>query len=182
MSMNPIKLFRKNPEYLRSAVFGANDGLVTTFAVVAGASGAGLAPAVIIILGGSNVLADGISMALGDLLGERSERKLDPQEAIEFPAWHTGAITFLFFFLAGLLPLLPYFWAVMCQECLVTSKPDNFTFSLITTLLAMFIIGSARSLVTRDSWLKNGLEMLTVGAFAAMVAYFAGAWIEKLIL
>jgi len=66
--MNPIKLFRKNPEYLRSAVFGANDGLVTTFAVVAGAAGAGLSPSVVVILGCSNVLADGISMALGDYL------------------------------------------------------------------------------------------------------------------
>ena len=37
--MNIIELFRKNPEYLRAAVYGANDGLITTFAVVAGAAG-----------------------------------------------------------------------------------------------------------------------------------------------
>lgn len=180
--MNPIKLFRKNPEYLRSAVFGANDGLVTTFAVVAGAAGAGLSPSVVVILGCSNVLADGISMALGDLLGERSERKLDKHEALEGPVWHTGAITFLFFFLAGLLPLLPYLWSIACGEtCSSLSQPQYFWTSLMTTLVAMFTIGSARSLVTRDSWFKNGLEMLAVGSFAAAVAYFAGSWIESLL-
>jgi len=51
----------------------------------------------------------------------------------------------------------------------------------MTTLVAMFTIGSARSLVTRDSWFKNGLEMLAVGSFAAAVAYFAGSWIESLL-
>jgi VIT1/CCC1 family predicted Fe2+/Mn2+ transporter len=179
--MNPIKLFRKNPEYLRAAVFGANDGLVTTFAVVAGAAGAGLSPAVVVILGCSNVLADGISMALGDLLGERSERKLDLQEALEFPVWHTGVITFFFFFLAGLLPLVPYFLSLACAECSALSQTQYFWTSLVTTLVAMFTIGSARSFVTRDSWLRNGLEMLSVGSFAAAVAYFAGSWIESLL-
>lgn len=179
--MNPIKLFRKNPEYLRSAVFGANDGLVTTFAVVAGAAGAGLSPAVVVILGCSNVLADGLSMALGDLLGERSERKIDIEEALEFPVWHTGLITFIFFFFAGLLPLLPYLWSIACPECGVLSQTQYFWTSLVTTLIAMFTIGSARSFVTRDSWLKNGIEMLLVGSFAAGVAYFAGSWIESLL-
>lgn len=180
--MSLIRLFRENPEYLRAAVYGANDGLVTTFAVVAGAAGAGLPAYVVIILGGSNVLADGLSMGLGDFLGERSERKLDPSEATEFPVWHTGVITFGFFLVAGLLPLLPYFWSIACGECLTLELSQYFPLSATVTAVSMFAIGSLRSLVTRDSWLKNGLEMLGVGAVAASVAYLAGAVIERMFL
>ena len=59
--------------YIRDVVFGANDGIVTTFAVVAGVAGAHLAPNVVLILGFANLFADGFSMAAGNFLGERSE-------------------------------------------------------------------------------------------------------------
>lgn len=61
--------------YLGDAVFGAIDGTVTTFAVVAGAAGAGLGEGVAIILGLANLFADGFSMAVGNYLGTKSERQ-----------------------------------------------------------------------------------------------------------
>jgi len=51
------------------------DGIVTTFAVVAGAAGADLGSAVILILGFSSLFADGLSMGLGDFLSETAEHK-----------------------------------------------------------------------------------------------------------
>lgn len=64
---------RQTGTYLKDFIFGANDGIVTTFAVVAGAAGAGLSNSIIIILGVANLVADGLSMGLGNYLGERSE-------------------------------------------------------------------------------------------------------------
>ena len=58
---------------LKAAVFGANDWIVTTFAVVAGVAGAQLPPVIILVMGLANMFADGLSMGLGDYLGERSE-------------------------------------------------------------------------------------------------------------
>lgn len=60
---------------LKAMVYGANDGIITTFAVVAGVAGAGLSPGIVLILGISNMIADGLSMGIGDYLGERSERR-----------------------------------------------------------------------------------------------------------
>ena len=59
--------------YLRDAVYGAIDGAVTTFAVVAGVAGAGLSDGIVIVLGLANLLADGFSMAVGNFLGTRAE-------------------------------------------------------------------------------------------------------------
>jgi VIT1/CCC1 family predicted Fe2+/Mn2+ transporter len=63
------------PSYLRDFVYGAIDGTVTTFAVVAGVVGAGLRPVVIIILGVANLVADGFSMAASNYLATRAERQ-----------------------------------------------------------------------------------------------------------
>ncbi|MEK7139279.1 MAG: VIT1/CCC1 transporter family protein [Patescibacteria group bacterium] len=61
--------------YLADMVFAANDGIITTFAVVAGAAGAGLSPIVVVILGFANLFGDGASMALGNYLGKKSEQQ-----------------------------------------------------------------------------------------------------------
>lgn len=66
-------------KYLKEIVYGGNDGIVTTFAVVAGFAGAqsniGNLPVVIVLLFGfANLFADAVSMALGNFLSTRSEQ------------------------------------------------------------------------------------------------------------
>jgi VIT1/CCC1 family predicted Fe2+/Mn2+ transporter len=61
--------------YLRDAVYGAIDGAVTTFAVVAGASGASLGDTIVVIMGVANLIADGFSMGVSNYLGSRAERE-----------------------------------------------------------------------------------------------------------
>jgi VIT1/CCC1 family predicted Fe2+/Mn2+ transporter len=63
------------PSYLHDFIYGAIDGAVTTFAVVAGVQGANLDEAVVIILGVANLIADGFSMAVSNYLGSRAERQ-----------------------------------------------------------------------------------------------------------
>jgi VIT1/CCC1 family predicted Fe2+/Mn2+ transporter len=71
-------------EFLREFVYGGMDGGVTTFAVVAGATGAHFDNSVIIILGLANLIADGFSMSVGSYLSIKSElesyRKLKQYE------------------------------------------------------------------------------------------------------
>ena len=59
--------------YLGDWIYGGIDGSVTTFAVVTGVVGAQLAPAIIVIMGFANLLADGFSMAASNFLGTKSE-------------------------------------------------------------------------------------------------------------
>ena len=53
-------------------VYGGTDGVITTFAIVAGAFGASLSISVILILGFANLLADGFSMSIGNYLSRRT--------------------------------------------------------------------------------------------------------------
>ncbi|MBT8178046.1 MAG: VIT1/CCC1 transporter family protein [Eudoraea sp.] len=69
-----FKGLKKWEPYLGEFVYGGMDGCVTTFAVVAGAVGAGLDSAIIIILGFANLLADGFAMSVGAYLSTKTEK------------------------------------------------------------------------------------------------------------
>ncbi|MCK9487470.1 MAG: VIT1/CCC1 transporter family protein [Dehalococcoidia bacterium] len=82
----------REQSYLRDAVLGGIDGGVTTFAVVAGSIGASLPGGVVVVLGVANLLADGLSMGVGNYLGVRSEdqrreqlRREEHLEILEVP-------------------------------------------------------------------------------------------------
>ncbi len=67
-------------QYIKSAVYGGLDGIITTFAVVAGAAGASLGSGVVLILGFANLVADGLSMAIGDYLSTKAEQEYQEAE------------------------------------------------------------------------------------------------------
>ena len=156
--------------YIRDLVYGANDGIITTFAVVAGVAGGALSHSAVLVVGVANLAADGLSMGVGNFLAIRaheSARETEelPEEEAN-PARHAVA-TFFAFVGAGAVPLLPYVIPGIAN--------DEFAWSAMLTLAALFGVGAARSLVTTERWWKTGLEMLILGAVVAASAYGAGA-------
>jgi len=217
-------------------VYGALDGMVTTFAVVAGVAGAALSSDIILILGFANLLGDGVSMAAGAYLSEKSkqdaylrERKKEEAEITQNPetekeelrnafrakgfsgeeldavvnaiakhkeAWadtvlsretngsatpkrplQSAAYTFAAFVIAGFIPLLAFVLALFIPFF----AAHKFESAVILTGLAIFGVGSLRSLVIQKKWFMAGLEMLLVGGAAALVAFGIGTLIGGLI-
>ncbi len=70
----------KLQEFMKQIVYGGNDGIVTTFAIVAGFAGAGMegtaqiGTIAVLLFGIANLLADGTAMGLGEFLSARSEQ------------------------------------------------------------------------------------------------------------
>lgn len=74
-----------NKDYIAEFVYGGIDGAITTFAVVAGATGAGLNLEVVLILGFANLVADGFSMSVGNYLSTKANRdNYDKHKKIEY--------------------------------------------------------------------------------------------------
>ena len=153
----------------------ANDGILTTFAIVAGVSGGELSSRAVLIVGVANLLADGLSMGVGNYLSIRArESALEAQDLPEeeaYPARH-GMATFLAFAIAGAIPLAPY---------LVPGVDHRFLLSALLALAAQFTVGALRSLVTATRWWQSGLEMLILGVLVAAVAYGAGAGLASIV-
>ncbi|TDH66198.1 uncharacterized protein CCR75_006195 [Bremia lactucae] len=67
-------------EHIKSAVYGGLDGIITTFATVTSVAGSGLPHSVILIIGLAHLVADGLSMGLGDMLSSQAEADLASHE------------------------------------------------------------------------------------------------------
>ena len=158
--------------YIKDIVYGANDGIITTFAVVSGVIGAGLSVRTILIIGTASLAADAFSMASSSYLGSASERAAFPRVRDEgIVERHTNPltaalITFVSFVVAGLVPLLPY----------VVFRGDGsvFFFTAIVTGLALFLAGALRSHFTHRGFMVSGAEMLIIGGIAAGIAFTLG--------
>ena len=65
---------------IREVVFGAQDGLVSTFAVIAGLAAAGVGPLVVVLGGAVSAMAGVLSMSIGTFLSSRAQRQLYERE------------------------------------------------------------------------------------------------------
>lgn len=163
----------KEAALLRDVVFGANDGVITTFAVIAGSLGGKLSPEVVIILGFANLVADGFSMASGIYLGAKSEADLERKEKNshwkEDAPLLQGVVTFLSFSCGGLVPMVPFLIGVKSPVML----------SMVMMFLFLFVVGMARSFFTKKNAIRSGFEMLFVGGLAAGFAYGVGYFVRE---
>ncbi|MEE8458278.1 MAG: VIT1/CCC1 transporter family protein [Phycisphaerales bacterium] len=88
--------------------------------------------------------------------------------------WRAAVVTFIAFVVVGALPLLPY----LATAALGTSTDHAFTWSVIMTGIAFFGVGALKTRFVPQSWLRAGLEVLTVGGLAAALAFAAGALLK----
>lgn len=223
-------------DYIGEFVYGGIDGSVTTFAVVAGAAGAQLDSAIVIILGFANLIADGFAMSVGSYLSTKSEKQ-QYQKHKDIEYWEVdnlpekerdevreiyaakgfegelleqvvdqitadkdrwvdvmmkeelemaeetkspiamGAVTFISFITLGFIPLIIY-----VIDYTVGTEADLFLYSSVMTFIIFGLIGFAKSYVTNTSRIRGVFETLFLGGSAALLAYFVGDLLEKLIV
>jgi VIT1/CCC1 family predicted Fe2+/Mn2+ transporter len=162
--------------YIRDLVYGANDGIITTFAVVAGVAGGSLSTAAVLVVGAANLAADGVAMGVGNLLAIRAHESAlaaDGRPEEETYPWKHGMATLIAFVGAGAVPLLPYL--------IPAAAGGRLLWSSVFTMTALFGVGVARAAVTQDRWWRTGLEMLMLGGVVAAAAYGAGALVAALV-
>lgn len=168
-------------DYLSEFVYGGIDGAVTTFAVVAGATGARFDLQIILVLGFANLIADGFSMGVGSYLSKKSEIELmqkrgesvkdEPSPAIN------GLMTYASFILVGLVPLLAY----TVDFVLDLQSTNVFAISIFLTGIAFVLIGVLKSKVAHSKLPRAIAETVVLGLIAAGLAYVLGDLLEQLI-
>ena len=218
-------------------IYGAFDGSVTTFAIVAGAIGASLSPMIVVILGFANLFADGFSMAVGNyqaakariefIQKERKREEWEIEHMVEsekqeirdiyekkgFTAdlldeivrvitarkkvWvdtmmkeelgliedgrnplHTAASTMFGFVIIGIIPLIPFLFIYLAG---ISLNSESFTYSVISTSVAFFLIGIIKGKIVKKPLIRSGLTTLFVGGIAATAAYLVGSLLSNLI-
>lgn len=172
-------------ESLGEFVYGAIDGTVTTFAVVAGAAGAGLSSAVIVVLGFANLFADGFSMGASAYLSAKSKRDLKIKQHTEAGEEHKphdmshgerplkdGLTTFTSFVLVGFVPFMLYVIDSLFELGIAAST--LFLWSAGLTGSVFISIGALKAHVTKTKIWRAASETFALGAIAAVLAYVLG--------
>ena len=110
-------------------------------------TGGALSTRAVLIVGVANLLADGLSMGVGNYLSIRSHESAlaaenRPEEESQ-PARH-GVATFLAFVIAGCMPLVPYVAGA--------SEDLRFAVSSAVTLATLCAVGASRAGITTVRW------------------------------
>ena len=116
-----------------------------------------------------SIFASPTSDEVGNFLAIRADeraREADGLPELERDPWKHGLATLLAFVAAGAIPLAPYVIPIL--------SIDQLQISTALTFGALFMLGAARAVVTRDRWWQTGLETLALGGFVAGAAYGAG--------
>ena len=176
LHVEPVGLPATARHYVRDLVYGANDGIITTFAVVSGATGGALSSAAVLIIGVANLAADGMSMGVGNLLAIRAQERVRAAQGLpeeEAYPWKHGAATLLAFVLAGAVPIIPFMFPGGAGGRALSST--------MLTFAALFGVGAARATLTKERWWRAGTETLMLGALVAAAAYGASALVASLL-
>lgn len=160
--------------YLRDVVNGALDGIITTLAVISGASGAQLDPRVALILGMANLVGDGISMGASNYLGLKSELlQTGASAAVEKP-WRHGLATTVAFMLFGATPLTAFLVAPL-------QRASMFPLAAALSIAALAILGKLRATYVGRPALRSAAEVIIIGLAASGAAYVIGDTAQRFV-
>jgi VIT1/CCC1 family predicted Fe2+/Mn2+ transporter len=155
-------------KYFPDFIFGAIDGLITTFAIVSGVVGASLSPIIIVILGFANLFADGFSMGVSNYLSTSSSNDLNQSDHKPVNA---GLVTFISFVVIGFIPLFAF----------VFRFERAYEISIVLTALTFFLVGYLKGFVTNRNKINSAIQTLGIGVTAALIAYFVGLVVSSFV-
>jgi len=218
---------------IREAIFGMQDGLVSTLAVASTVAGATSNRLPVLVAAIASGLAGVFSMGAGEYMSSKSQREIfeaqiagERHEVEERPGEAEAEVAYMLeeeglprdrastvagifaghpevllksmvekelglregsmegsptqgalvmavaFGLGAAVPIIPY---------LLFSVQGGIYGSVLLTASALFAIGVVKSRWTRRGWLRSGLEILVLGAFAGIAGYFFGGLLPNLL-
>ncbi len=154
-----------NEAYLRSGLFGLQDGIVSTTGVVAGIS-AGIEDKTVIVMAAFvAVMVEASSMAAGQYTSEQAAHQLaaEPhQDNLVVGAF----IMFASYFLAGMVPVIP---------TIILTQPLARYVSIGGAFVALFVVGYVKGKLVNHSAMRSATELLVIGGMATVIGLVVGS-------
>ena len=165
---------------IREIVFGAEDGAVQNTALIAGTVGAGLTNRVIVIVGLINAIAGVLSMSAGTYLSSKAERDAlfaTAEDGVviqrNFSPGRDAMVMAVSYAGGAFVPLTPFMFDFL--------EPNRaIQLAVLATALTLFGLGAAKAIVSRQSIVRPGLEMLLLAAAAGFAGYVLGVGVGAL--
>lgn len=156
---------------IRAGVFGVQDGIVSTFGLVMGVSGAQISPEAVLVAGVAGLVSGALSMAAGEYVSVKTQSEvLDVEGVVRDERDNVNPIRAagangLLFVAGGLIPLTPF---------LIASGRDAVITSIALSVVALFAAGALLTRLTRQSPWRSGLRLLVIGGGAGVIGFLVG--------
>ena len=152
-------------DYLRSGLFGIQDGLVSTTGVVVGIS-AGIEDKAIIILASLvAVTVEATSRAAGQYSSEKAVHQMDKTGKHTDSLIVGAAVMFFGYLLGGIVPIIP---------TVIFDQPQARTVAILAAFLGLFILGYSKGHFVKVKPLRSAIELFVIGAIATALGLIVG--------
>lgn len=152
-------------DYLRSGMFGLQDGLVSTTGVVVGISTGVSDKSIIILASLVALMVEASSMAAGQYSSEKAVHQMDKSGRHTDSLTLGATIMFAGYFVGGLVPVVP---------TILFSQPQARIISIVSAFVGLFILGYLKGHLVETKPLRSAAELFIIGAIATGIGILVG--------
>lgn len=155
--------------YLRSLMFGLQDGIVSTTGVVIGISTGVSDKAIIVLAALVAVTVEATSMAAGQYTSEKAAHQLD-KTGSRTDSLITGSVIMFFAYLGGgMFSIIP---------TLLFNQPEARIIAIASSFGGLFLIGYFKGHLVEHKPLRSAIELFIIGGIATTIGLVVGYFLK----
>lgn len=158
-------MFHIHEDYLRSGLFGIQDGLVSTTGVVVGISIGVEQKAIIILASLVAVTVEASSMAAGQYSSEKAVHQMDKTGKHTDSLIIGALIMFIAYLIGGLVPIIP---------TLIFNQPQARIIAIVAAFVGLFVLGYVKGHLVKVPTVRSAVELFIIGAIATTIGLIVG--------
>lgn len=152
-------------DYLRSLMFGLQDGIVSTTGVVVGISTGVSDKSIIVLAALVAVTVEASSMAAGQYSSEKAVHQMDKNGKHTDNLYIGTFIMFVAYLIGGLFPIVPI---------LAFDQPIARVVAIICAFVGLFIVGYIKGYLVEHRPLRSAIELFIIGSITTAVGIIVG--------
>lgn len=162
--MQRVRNFLKEA-YLRSLMFGLQDGIVSTTGVVVGISTGVSDKAIIVLAALVAVTVEATSMAAGQYTSEKAAHQMDKSGKRDDSLMIGTLIMFFSYMAGGMFSIIP---------TLIFNQPQARYVAIGSSFAGLFLIGYIKGQIVEHKPLRSAIELFIIGSIAMLIGIVVG--------
>ena len=152
-------------DYLRSLMFGLQDGIVSTTGVVVGISTGVNNKEIIVLAALVAVTVEASSMAAGQYSSEKAVHQMNKTEKHTDNLYIGALIMFIAYLMGGSFSIVPI---------IAFDQPVARVIAIASAFVGLFIIGYIKGYLVEHRPLRSAIELFIIGSIATAVGIVVG--------
>lgn len=159
------KIKNIHEDYLRSLMFGLQDGIVSTTGVVVGVSFGVEDKSIIVLAAIVAVMVEATSMAAGQYSSEKAVHQMDKSGKHTDNLIIGAAIMFFAYLIGGAFSIIP---------TLLLPQPEGRFAAIASAFIGLWLIGYAKGKLVDHHPLRSAVELFLIGGIASAIGIIVG--------